>query len=904
MAFSLSKVEQPMRPKHFLNLTLAKSAAAIAVACTTSVSLVSPLMTSSVQAEAGGAGSGGIAEAASRYVIRLQERVKQADQAALRGNALMADGDYEQAMASFRDALALLPDATMTKDRRQAYITQYSAAAVALAKQRAEDGSYPDALALLDSVLAADVDPDNAAAKRLRQEIMDPEIYPKAMTPDLRNRIRTVDNALKDAQGAVDLGDYDAAARFYNLALANDPYNEAARRGLEKMERHKIEYFTTARDHTRAQFIREIEQGWELPVPRSIDNDLEIKTLTTDGAEGVAAIEEKLKTIILPSVEFVDTPLREALEFLTQKSAELDTQTTDPTKKGINFILSTGASGGGGGGGPAAGGGGFDAAPGAAPAAPAGGGFGGNVGDTAITLKLQNVPLVEAVRYTTSLAQLKYKVEPHAVVVVPLSTPDADLYTNVYQVPPTFLNSGGGDGGGAAAGPVDPFAAPAAGGGGGTLEARPDAKQILERAGVTFGEGASAIYQAAGSQLIVRNTQDQMELVEAYIQSIQDGAEKQIYITTKFIEIGQEVNDELGFDWLLGPFNINSSATTFGSGGTSGSQAPVDGADFPVLNPGGTPVGTNPVTAGNRSGGFAVSDDSIDGLIAAASGTGAGPPTKAPGIFGVAGVFTDVQYQVVIRALNQQKGVDLLSAPSVMARSGQRAKVEVIREFIYPTEYDPPEIPNQIGSTAGIGAVGGVGGGFPVTPANPTAFETRNTGVTLEVDPVIGADNFTIDLNLAPEVVEFEGFINYGSPIQTTSQNPITGVSAPVVLTENRILQPVFNTRRVTTQITIWDGQTVAIGGLIREDIQDVEDKVMLLGDLPVIGRLFRSSVERHLKRNLTVFVTAKIKDPSGQDFHGNKGIEAPEPMNVPPVPGPRPLSGPTVFAPMPGPPK
>ena len=895
-----------MRPKNFRNLTLAKSAAAVAVACMTSVSLVSPLMTPSVQAEAGGGGggAGGIAEAASRYVIRLQERVKQADQAALRGNALMTDGDYEQAMASFRDALALLPDATMTKDRRQAYITQYSAAAVALAKQRAEGGKYADALALLDSVLAADVDPDNSAAKTLRQQIMDPEIYPIAMTEELRNRIRNVDSALKNAQGAVDLGDYDSAERFFNQALVSDPYNKAARRGLEKMERHKYDYYQTARDHTRARFIREIEGGWELPVPRSIDTVLELTTLTTDGAEGVAAIEQKLKSIILPSVEFVDTPLREALEFLTQKSAELDTQTTDPTQKGINFILSTGASGGGGGGAaPAPGAGGFDPAGGAAPA---GGGFGGNVGDTAITLKLQNVPLVEAVRYTTSLAQLKYKVEPHAVVVVPLSTPDADLYTNVYQVPPTFLNSGGSGDGGAAAGPVDPFAAPAGGGGGSALEKRPDAKEILSRAGVTFGEGASAIYQAAGSQLIVRNTQDQMELIEAYIKSIQDGAEKQIYITTKFIEIGQEVNDELGFDWLLGPFNINSSATTFGSGGTPGSQGPTNATDYPFLNPGGgNPVGGNPVTAGNRSGGFAVSDDSIDGLIASAAGTGAGAPSKAPGIFGVAGVFTDVQYQVVIRALNQQKGVDLLSAPSVMARSGQRAKVEVIREFIYPTEYDPPEIPNQIGGSSVIGGGGGgVGGGFPVTPANPTAFETRNTGVTLEVDPVIGADNFTIDLNLAPEVVEFEGFINYGSPIQTTSQNPITGVSSPVVLTENRILQPVFNTRRVTTQITIWDGQTVAIGGLIREDIQDVEDKVMLLGDLPIIGRLFRSSVERHLKRNLTVFVTAKIKDPSGQDFHGNEGIEAPAPMTVPPVPGPRPLSGPTVFAPMPGPAK
>ena len=890
-----------MRPK--LNSSRSIGASASALACVTGIALsFSPMMASPVRAEASGGAAGGIAEAASRYVIRLQERVKQADAAALRGNALMSDGDYEQAMASFRDALALLPDAAMTQDRRQAYIKQYSAAAIALARQRAEDGRYDDAIALLDSVLAEDVDPDNGPAKTLRAQIMDPEFYPVAMTPELRNKIRRVDTALKSGQSAIDLGDYDAADRFYHQALNDDKYNEAARRGLEKVERLRYEYFEAAHDQTRARFIREIEAGWEMPVPLSISNDIIVTTIATDGSAGVAAIEEKLKNIVIPSIEFSDTPLTVALEFLTQKSAELDRDEPDPTKKGINFILQAGSGTGGGGGAiaaPAADGGPvFDD-----PAGGGGGGGGSTVGGTLITLKLSNVPLVEAVRYTTSLAQLKYKVEPHAVVVVPLSTPDADLYTNVYQVPPTFLNQGGGDGGGAAA-PVDPFAPDAGGGGGTALSARPDARQILERAGVTFGEGASAIYQPGTSQLIVRNTQDQMELVEAYIESIKDSAEKQIYITTKFIEIGQEVNEELGFDWLLGPFNIDSSATTFGSGGTSGNQLLPIASDFP-LSQGGTPIGSNPVTSGLRSGGFAVTDDSIDGLIAAAAGTGAGAPVKAPGIFGIAGIFTDVQYQMVIRALNQQKGVDLLSAPSVMARSGQRAKVEVIREFIYPTEYDPPEIPNQVGGgiTTGLGG-GGSSSAFPVTPANPTAFETRNTGVTLEVDPVIGADEFTIDLNLAPEVVEFEGFINYGSPIQSSATNALTGVTSPVVLTENRILQPIFNTRRVSTQITIWDGQTVAIGGLIREDIQDVEDKVPLLGDIPVLGRLFRSSVERHLKRNLTVFVTARIKDPSGQDYHHRDALEGAPPLVVPPVPGARPFSGPTVFAPMPGPAK
>ena len=449
-----------------------------------------------------------IAEAASRYVIRMQERVKQADQAALRGNAQMGDGDYEESLANFREALVLLPDATMTKERRQSFVAQYAAATVALARERAEEGDYGEAISLLDSVLADDVDPDHASAKRLRAEIMDPEIYPAAMTPELRERLRTVERALKDAQGAVDLGDFDAAEKYYNEALANDPYNEAARRGLEKVERQKIEYYQTARDHTRARFIREIEAGWEVPMPAELrETEAEALTLMTDGAQGVAAVEEKLKSIIIPSVEFVDTPLRDALEFLTQKSAEMDVHQPDPTKKGINFILSTGA-------------GAAPPAPAQAPA-PAGGGFGTGVGETPITLKLTNVPLIEAIRYTTSLAQLKFDVEPHAIVIKPLSTPDSDLYTNVYRVPPTFLNSAAGSGG-AAAGPVDPFAAPSGAGGGG-LASRVTAREILEQAGLTFGEGATAMYDPSSGQLIVRNTQDQMELVEAFVEPLGPG---------------------------------------------------------------------------------------------------------------------------------------------------------------------------------------------------------------------------------------------------------------------------------------------------------------------------------------------------------------------------------------------
>ena len=254
----------------------------------------------------------------------------------------------------------------------------------------------------------------------------------------------------------------------------------------------------------------------------------------------------------------------------------------------------------------------------------------------------------------------------------------------------------------------------------------------------------------------------------------------------------------------------------------------------------------------------------------------------APAIMTLAGIFTDPQFQLAIRALNQKKGVDLLSAPRVTTRSGQKATIEITRNFRYPTEFDPPQIPQQVGAQGGggvtIGGVGGAGGAgqpqnFPVTPTTPTSFETQKVGVTLEVEPTIGPDGYTIDMQLTPQVVEFEGFINYGSPIQTTSLNAL-GQPVVNIVTPNVINQPIFSTRTVTTNVSIYDGSTVVLGGLIREDVQKVEDKVPLLGDLPMVGRLFRSSVDQHIKRNLMIFVSARLLTPSGELVRNNEETE------------------------------
>jgi general secretion pathway protein D len=594
---------------------------------------------------------------------------------------------------------------------------------------------------------------------------------------------------------------------------------------------------------------------------------------------------------------------------------------------------------------PPAGGGGPPAAPGApgqagpgvppAPAPPAG------PAGARITVTLDNIPLGEALRYIANQAGLKVKVEPYAVSVIPLTEQSTDLITKRYHVPPEFFGgpldvgfylgqalSGGQQGQGGNLFNVPPVSGKVVEqeqytqatssqytaatqtqgtvtgttgaqqsaltqnpGGTGTsttrqqlfndrqLVGRADARTMLESMGVAFPPGANATFWPHSGTLIVRNTQDNLDFVDALVDQANASQPKQVSIESKFIEINQNNLKELGFDWLLGPFSLNGKV--FGSGGTAGNGTSVNGANFPFVDANGNPIGQNPVTAGNRSGNFAISANALDALLVPGLGSTAG---VAPGIFGLAGVFTNPQFQVVIRALNQKKGIDLLSAPSVTTKSGQRAIIEVVREFRYPRTYTQPQVPS-ISSTTGTTLVGGV---VPVvvTPTTPQDWETRNTGVTLEVEPVVGGDATTIDLNLIPQVVEFEGFINYGSPINAVGVQTLAGAittSVPVELTPNVINQPVFSTRKVTTSVSVYDGQTVVLGGLMREDVQKTEDKVPILGDIPLVGRAFRSNVEQHEKKNLVMFVTARIVTPAGVPLNEEEeGLLPPELPEVP----------------------
>ena len=148
--------------------------------------------------------------------------------------------------------------------------------------------------------------------------------------------------------------------------------------------------------------------------------------------------------------------------------------------------------------------------------------------------------------------------------------------------------------------------------------------------------------------------------------------------------------------------------------------------------------------------------------------------------------------------------------------------------------------------------------------ATPTTVypvvDSMELGPVLDVIPNVLSDGFTVNLVLIPTLTEFVG---YETP-PTLPPLPAGAILVPAVL-------PAFRARQVVTTVNVWDGQTVVLGGLILENVQKIKDKVPVLGDIPLVGRLFRSESKSTQKKNLMIFVTPTIIDQAGNRLHSEE---------------------------------
>ncbi|HEY0865685.1 MAG TPA: type II secretory pathway, component PulD [Lacunisphaera sp.] len=511
---------------------------------------------------------------------------------------------------------------------------------------------------------------------------------------------------------------------------------------------------------------------------------------------------EKLNAIVLPSVNFSGMELGRVVNTLSVISEEFDRTGVSP--RGVNIVLLGQANAG-----------------------------------PVVNITLRNLPLKRVLDFITGAAGYQYEVQADAVVVRP-GGEQATLETAFFPVSrSTVLRMTGR--GSVPAGGTDPLTGLALPVPPASVEGEGQAiRNFLQLAGVSFEGVTGSTLAFDGSQLIATQTPRNLERIRNILNRYHDV--RQVEIEAKFMEVQQGALEELGVQWNLATKatqrNAAGAAYTTGDGlnrslaeafrnATSAQQISISGT-------GQTEGGLNiPTPAPSIPGGVLL-------------GAAAGPLASITGIVG------EFDVQAVIRALSQKSGTELLSAPKLTVLSGNQATITVAQELRYPQSY------GQIQSQVGTGSVSGGGSaGVSITSGTPQEFTTRNVGVELRVTPTVEEDGHSVSLDLNPKVTEFEGFVEYGGPSVAISGG--TTVTVPP-----GFYQPIFAVREVTTKVTIWDGATLVMGGLTREDVKKVNDKVPVLGSLPVVGRLFRSEGESATKRNLLIFVTANLVSPGG----------------------------------------
>ena len=205
---------------------------------------------------------------------------------------------------------------------------------------------------------------------------------------------------------------------------------------------------------------------------------------------------------------------------------------------------------------------------------------------------------------------------------------------------------------------------------------------------------------------------------------------------------------------------------------------------------------------------------------------------------------------MILKALQQREGQSLSLNPkspsSVVARRNARlVDVRTIVKGIDERALTPPGVTST-------------------NDAGSSAYETEamEFGPTLDITPRVLPDGYTINLSLVASLFEFLGFEDNRTNLVTVYLNGKQKQVSPP--------RPIVRIAQVTSQVNVWDGQTLVLGGLVSERTMTMKDSVPVLGDLPLVGRLFRNESRNTQKRKLLVFITPTIIDPAGNRLHSN----------------------------------
>ena len=314
------------------------------------------------------------------------------------------------------------------------------------------------------------------------------------------------------------------------------------------------------------------------------------------------------------------------------------------------------------------------------------------------------------------------------------------------------------------------------------------------------GPAVVARYTGTNAIIIAANSEAQRQLGEVIRQL--DTRREQVLVEAIIVEIGDEAAKRLGVQFLLAGKNAPFLATNYSN--AQPQIFPIAGAiaNYRLGRESSTSDDGTIITSTDSPLGGGVTEAAVQSLLGANGGFAGG----------VVKIAKDVLFGAIINAVKSDTSSNLLSAPSIMTLDNQEAKLLVGQEV-------------------------------PVTTGEKLSDDFDNAFRTVQ------RQNVGIQLDVKPQV-------NSSGSIKMFIRQEVSSVAGPVTARSSDL---VINKREFKTVLTVDDGDVLAIGGLIDENERRTIEKVPFLGDIPVLGELFKSRSRTKGKTNLMVFIRPTI---------------------------------------------